>query len=138
MSISTKLYSILQTVFGNEIYPVIHPDYDGTEISDLFAIYSSVGGQSFNSLQSTDTLQRPRMQISIYGINFDEVVLKEAATISAMNTANTVAITAIKNKQNPLTVTGALPNVLVGSPIDGYEKDTKRFVKHLEFYCWVQ
>lgn len=138
MSISTKLYSILQPVFGNEIYPVVHPDPDGNDVSDLYAIYSTVGGQSFNSLQNTDSLQRPRMQVSIYGINFDDVNTKEVATVLAMNAANIVANAAIKNKQNPLTVTGALPNVLIGLPIDGYEKDTKRFVKHLEFYCWVQ
>jgi hypothetical protein len=138
MSVSTKLYAILQSIFNGELYPVVHPDPDGTEVADLYAIFLKVGGQSFNNIKNTDSLQRPRMQISIYGIDFDVVEAKELAVVAAMQTANIAANTAVKNKTNPLTTTGALPNSLIGTPVDGFEKDTKRFVKHLDYYCWVQ
>ena len=139
MSIEEKLYSILSPVFGTEIYPVIHPDPEGTEtdVAELYAITHKVGGQVYNTLKGTAALRRPRMQISIYGINFDNVVVKEQAVIAAMDAANDVASQAIDDRNDPLTVEGSLPNTEVGVPIDDYEKDTKRFVKILEYYCWA-
>jgi hypothetical protein len=140
MSIESTLYSILQPIFVDELYPVVHPDPDGleSEVAALYAVYLKVGGAVFSNLKQDGNLTRPRIQISIYGIDFDEVGAKEAAVVSAMTAANLAASVAIKSRLDPLTVVGALPNSAIGVPIDGYEKDTKRYVKHLEFYCWVR
>ena len=138
MSIESKLYAILSSTFGTELYPVVHPDPDGTssEVAELYAIFVKAGGRTFPTMEGDSNLRRPRMQISIYGINFDNVVAKEAAVIAAMAAANAVASAAIALGNDPLTATGSLPNIAVGVPVDGYESDTKRFVKHLEFYVW--
>lgn len=138
MSIESVLYGILGPVFGTEFYPVTHPDPDGTEVATLYGIYLKVGGGVINKLDGTDDLTRPRMQISIYGIDSDAVIAKEAAVIAAMKTANDLSNAATDVNVDPFSITGALPNVMIGVPVDGYEKDTKRFVKHLEFYCWIR
>ena len=138
MSIESVFYSILSPVFETELYPVVHPDPDGTnsEVAELYAVFFKVGGQTFGTLEGDADIRRPRMQISIYGVNFDDVVAKEEAVIAAMKTANTVASAAVEAGDDPLTETGSLPNRIIGVSIDGYEKDTKRFVKTLEYYVW--
>jgi len=138
MSIETILYSILSPVFGVELYPVRHPDPEGvdTDVAKLYAVFSKIGGRIFSTLEGDDSLRRPRMQISIYGIDFDAVSAKEYAVNAAMDTANVVASQAVDDGNDPLSVVGSLPSIAVGVPIDGYESDTKRFVKHMEFYCW--
>ena len=138
MTIETQIYSILTSVFDGEIYPVVHPDPDGSEVADLFAIYLIVGGSIFQTIKKDSNLRRPRVQISIYGIDYDVVSLYSVNVISKMNESNLTSIESIKNNIDPLTISACLPNTLIGEPIDGYEKDTKRYVKHLEFYCWVR
>ena len=140
MSIESVLHSIIQPVFGDEVYPVVHPDPDGTEaeVAALYAIYFKVGGQTFSSLDGTGTLSRVRFQISIYGIDFNEVGAKEISLKAAMKTANDIADEAIDERKDPLTTPGALSNILMSVPSDGYEKDTKRYVKRLEYYCWMR
>lgn len=139
MSVESKLYSILSSTFSNELYPVVHPDPDGTEteVAQLYAIFAKVGGAAFNTLNGTGDLERPRIQISIYGINFDDVITKEAAVKVAMKIANTVSSQAIDAGNDPFETTGALPNIQVSVPSHGYESDTKRFYSHLEFYVWA-
>ena len=138
MSIETTLYSILSPVFGTELYPVRHPDPEGvdTDVAKLYAVFTKVGGRTFSTLEGDDSLRRPRMQISIYGIDFDTVLAKEAAVNAAMDAANVVASQAVDAGEDPLSKTGSLPNTAQGVPVDGYESDTKRFAKHMEFYCW--
>lgn len=136
MSIESVLTTILSSTFDDEFYHVVHPDPEASDVATLYAVFLKVGGQTFNKLEGTDDLTKPRMQVSIYGIDSDEVLIKEAAVIAAMKTANGLANTAIQTQVDPFSVTGALPNTMIGVPVDDYEKDTKRFVKHLEFYCW--
>ena len=140
MSMESKIYELLQPIFGDEVYPVIHPDPDGdqTEVATLYAIYSVVGGSTFGRLEGDSDLSRPRVQISIYGINFDNVVAKATSVIAAMRTANDVGNAAVDNGDDALIEVGSLPNNILGVPIDGYERDTKRFVKHLEYYVWIR
>ena len=140
MSMESVLHGLLEPVFGTEIYPVVHPDPDGTqtEVATLYAIYTVVGGSTFGRLEGDSDLTRPRVQISIYGINFDNTLAKASAVRVAMQAANAVASTAIDNGDDPLTEVGSLPNTILGVPMDGYEKDTKRFVKHLEYYVWTR
>ena len=140
MSMESVLHGLLEAVFGTEIYPVVHPDPDGnqTEVATLYAIYTVVGGSTFGRLEGDSDLTRPRVQISIYGINFDNTLAKSSAVRVAMQAANAVASTAIDNGDDPLMEVGSLPNSILGVPIDGYEKDTKRFVKHLEYYVWTR
>ena len=134
----STFYSILQPVFGDELYRIVHPDPDGREVATLYAVFSKVGGSVFGDLEGDGNLRRPRMQLSIYGIDSDEVDVKEALVIAAMEAANLAANEAVAARIDPLTATGALPNRAMGDSIEGYEKDTKRFVKHMEYYCWGQ
>ena len=135
-----SLYSILQPTFGTELYPICHPDPDGLQssVASLYAIYTQVGGSVFSTLKNTDDLTRQRMQVSIYGLDYNIVKTKSLAVIAAMKTANANASQAVANRTDPLTVTGSLPNSMLHPGIDDYEANTKRFVKHLEFYCWAR
>ena len=90
MTYKESLYYILAPVFNNEIYPVVHPDPDGliSSVSALYAIYNVVGGTSFNTLEGSVKISRPRIQISIYGLNASEVATKQLAVDNAMQAAN--------------------------------------------------
>ena len=140
MSVEAQFYSILSSIFGSELYPVAHPDPDGTdsEVAELFAVFFKVGGTVYSSLEGDADLRRPRIQLSIYGINYDNVVSKEQAVITAMKNANIAASAASALGNDPLASAGCLVNKIVGVAIDGYEKDTKRFSKTLEYYCWYE
>ena len=132
MRIEQILYSILQPVFNGELYPVRHPDPDGkmSSVSDTFGIYLKTGGNSYNNLDGDMGLNRVRVQVSIYSIDYDELKEKESAVNIAMQSANQIA-----NTTGPFSE-GALQNVSTTVPTDGYEADTKRFYIHMEFYCW--
>lgn len=138
MTIEETLSIILTPVFGDEIYPVVHPDPDGLEssVSDVYAVYTKIGGRRFNSLSGNSDLSRPRVQISIYSISYDELKTKEKDVEDAMKAANTLSNQAIANAQDPFEIEGALPNVSATVPTDGEEEETKRYFTHLEFYCW--
>jgi len=135
---SNSIYTILQPIFGDEIYPIVHPDPDGklNSVANLYAIYSQVGGRSFTTLKNTDDLTRQRMQVSIYGTVYNDVKSKVSYVKNAMKAANAAASAAVASRTDPLTATGSLPNSPIGDGIDDYESDTDRFVKHLEYYCW--
>ena len=133
----SNFYNIVQPVFGNELYHVVHPDADGSDTA-LYAVFLKVGGTVFGDLEGDSDLRRSRIQLSIYGVDSDEDDSKEISVISAMHAANLAANEAVAARLDPLTVSGALPNKAIGDSVEGYEKDTKRFVKHMEYYCWVQ
>lgn len=138
MTYKESLYYILAPVFNNEIYPVVHPDPDGliSSVSSLYAVYNVVGGSSFNTLEGTINISRPRIQISIYGLNADEVAAKQLAVDTAMQAANVLYNQCVDTRTDFTTVNGALPNISSGVPPDGYEADTKRFYVHLDYYVW--
>jgi len=138
MSVESRLHSILYPVFGTELYPIVHPDPDGTEseVSALYAIYIKVGGAKFHTLEGNTDISRPRMQISIYSVDFDEMLTKEAAVVAAMNAANIAASVAVDSGLDPLVVEGSLPNIAISVPTHGRESDTDRFYSHMEYYVW--
>lgn len=134
MSIESKFYGILADTFNGELYPVRHPDPDGkkSSVSDLFAIYLKIGGQSLNKLEGDAGVSRVRMQLSIYATDYDVLKTAEYGAIAAMRSANDAF-----NQSLDTEGTGALPNVTSTVPLDGYESDTKRFYTHIDFYCWA-
>jgi len=138
MGFKETLTTILTPVFGDEIYPIVHPDPDGTlgSVSNLYAVYTIIGGVSFNTLEGNTDLSRPRVQISIYSVDYTELGLKMQALNEAMDVANTLASQCVDNQIDFIEVVGALPNVSVSVPPEGFEEDTRRFYAHLDFYCW--
>ena len=140
MRVDEQLYSVLQPVFGDELYPVRYPDPDGLETSTvtLFGVYSKVGGESLTTLDGRMSLNRIRMQVSIYSIDYETLKLKERAVINAMQTANTAATTLSFTGDLPHDTLGVILNIPANIPVDGYEEDSKRFCSHLDYYCWEQ
>lgn len=138
MDFKETLNLILTPVFGNEIYPIVHPDPDGKlgSVSDLYAVYTIIGGVSFNVLEGNADLSRPRLQISIYSVDYTDLCFKIQALNEAMNAANDLASQCVDNKIDFAEVIGALPNVSTSVPTEGFEEDTRRFYTHLEYYCW--
>ena len=138
MNFEDTLGTILTTVFGNEVYPIVHPDPDGKKksVSDLYAIYSIVGGASFNKLTGDTGLSRPRVQVSIYSIDYSDMKIKQRLLDVAMQNANLIASQCVDNQVDFTTVLGALPNISVTVPSEDFELNTKRYFLHAEYYCW--
>lgn len=134
-----QLNTILAPIFGNEIYPIVHPDPDGliSSVSDTYAVFTVVGGKSFNKLEGDTEISRPRTQISIYTIDYTEMKAKTRAIAAAMKAANALATQAVDNSVNQFEIAGALSSVSITVPTEGREPDTKRFYSHSEFYCWA-
>lgn len=138
MSISTKLETVLESIFPGEFYPVVHPDPTGLmgSVAGTFAVYTIVGGASYNALDGDSDLSRPRIQVSIYSIDYTNLKSKEAAVAAAMKASNDLANEATAVNIDPLTLDTCIVNVSVGVPTGGYEPNTKRFYVHMEFYVW--
>ena len=140
MIFQDKISLILTPVFGDEIYPIVHPDPDGTisSVSNLYAVYTIIGGMSFNQLEGDNPISRVRLQVSIYSIDYGEMVTSKAAMNNAMQAANLLASQCVDNHTDVFTVDGALANVSVNVPTEGRETDTRRFFCHANFYCWTK
>jgi len=140
VTVEEKIAAILTPVFGDELYPVVHPDPDGLEnsVSNLYAVYTKIGGRRFGSLEGDGSLRRTRVQVSIYSTSYGELKAKESEIEAAMLAANVLAGQTIDAGNDPLEVLLALPNVAVAEPTDDYEPDTKRFALHSEWYCWCR
>jgi len=140
LTIEEKIAAILTPVFSDELYPVVHPDPDGLEssVSNLYAVYTKIGGRRFGNLEGDGNLRRTRVQVSIYSTSYGELKAKEAELEAAMLAANVLAGQTIDAGGDPLEVLLALPNVAVAEPTDDYEPDTKRFVLHSEWYAWCR
>jgi len=138
MNFEDTLGTILTPIFGSEIYPIVHPDPDGTisTVSDLYAVYTIIGGASFNKLTGDTGLSRPRIQISIYSIDYSDMKSKMRALDTAMQGANLLASQCVDNQVDFTTVNGALPNISVTVPKEDFEQDTRRYFIHAEYYCW--
>lgn len=136
--LETQLSTVLVPVFGNEIYPIVHPDPDGTssEVASLYAIYTVIGGQSFNKLDGDSGTNRVKIQISIYSIDYSDMKIKQNNVDAAMKAANLLASNAVESQTDHYQIAGAIANVSVSVPIESFETDTKRFYTHMEFYCW--
>jgi len=136
--VEEQIVTILTPVFGDEIYPIIHPDPDGNQgsVSDVYATYSHVGGYTASSLEGSSGLGRYRIQISIYAMDYTEMKTKQSAVISAMAAANLLASQALDAHQDALTIDGAMANIITDTFIEGFEQDTRRFSTFIDYYCW--
>jgi len=135
--IEQKIDAILATVTGCTFWPVQLLNGDSA-IPAAFGIYLKVGGTGFSDLAGDIDISRPRIQISVYACDYGTVKTLESAVMAAMKNANDLANAAVDAGQDPLTATGALPNVSASVPVDGHDSDTQRFYVHLDFYCWVR
>lgn len=133
-----QINTILTPVFGNEIYPIVHPDPDGLQssVSNLYAVWTIIGGQSFNKLDGDANISRVRVQISIYSIDYTELKTKQREVNAAMQAANLLASQAVDAQQDQFEIEGALANVSTSVPFEGREDDTRRFYTHIEMYVW--
>jgi len=139
-TVEEQIAAILSPVFGGELYPVVHPDPDGTmgSVANLYAVYTKIGGVSFNRLTGDDPMSRPRIQVSIYSIDYGSLKASEAAMNVAMQAANQVASDAVDAQQDCFEILGALANVSSSVGTDGFENDTRRYFVHTDFYAWAR
>lgn len=139
MIIEEKMAAILSPVFNGDIFPVKLKEPDITRIgaSGTYAIFLKVGGEDFSGIAGDLGISRPRIQISIYTIEYGELKRLEKAVNDVMKAANDIYNAAIGTCLDPSEVEGALPNVSVSIPIDADEPETDRYGIHMDFYCWV-
>ena len=135
-----QLSTILSPIFGSEFYPIAHPDVNGDsdDVTNMFAIYTIVGGQSLNQLDGDNPISRTRVQVSIYSIDYTELKTAQRAVATAMILANQLASHCVDVGLDQFSTEGALSNVSVTVPQEGREDDTRRFYTHCEFYAWTQ
>lgn len=122
--------TILSSAFSGEIDYILRPESKG--YADTYAVWSIVGGESFQNLEGDIDLRKPRVQISVYAVNNSDLVTKVAAVNAAMLAAAVLAQTS-----DPGTTAGALYNYSASVPVDGYEEDTGYYYSHMDFYCWL-
>jgi len=136
--LENQINTILTPVFGDEIYPIVHPDPDGltSSVSNMYGAWTIVGGQTYSGLAGSDSLSRVRVQVSVYSIDYTEFKATTNSVIDAMNTANELANQNIEASVDHYNVAGALSNVIIAPPQEGFEEDTRRFFSHSEFYVW--
>ena len=139
LTVEEQLSTVLTPVFGTELYPIVHPDPDGTAstVANLYAVFTKIGGQSVNKLSGDDPVSRARMQISAFSIDYGSLNAAEQSMNAAMLAANVVANTAISNQQNVFSIAGALANISSSVPTYGFEDETRRYYFHADYYIWT-
>ena len=137
--LENQLNTILTPVFGNEIYPIAHPDPDGTtgSVANKFGVWTIVGGQPFNSLTGDAGISRVRVQVSTYSMDYTEFKTTQRAIDAAMLAANLLANQCVDSHTDQFGVVGALANVSATIAGEGREEDTKRYFSHQEYYVWA-
>lgn len=138
--LENQINTILTPIFGNEVYPIAHPDITGTadSVTNMFCIWSIVGGQSFNQLEGDNPISRVRVQVSIYSPDYTELKTAQKAVNDAMIAANVLASSYVGTATDYFEVEGALANVSTAVPQEGREEDTRRYFSHVDFYCWAR
>lgn len=138
MIVEERLTTVLLNVGGCEFFPGKPTATDLARIgtNGTFGTYSKVGGQGFSNLEESIDLSQPRMQISIFSINFGELLTIEKAVADAMKAANRLYCDAVGTEVNPFDVAGALSNSKAAESVDGYEDDTTYHYRHMDYYCW--
>jgi hypothetical protein len=140
--LENQINTILTPIFGNEIYPIAHPDIigDADSVTNMFGIWSIVGGKSINKLEGDDPISRVRVQISIYSEpeNYNQLKELQRAVSDAMLAANTLASQCVDTQIDQFEVEGALSNVSNSVPNEGREEDTRRFYSQVDYYCWAR
>jgi hypothetical protein len=137
MTVKEQIAYILQPIFGNEVYPMQHPDPDGlaTSVAESYCIFSTVGGSTFNNLEGDTNMSRLRVQISIYTVEHDAMESYKKQVNDAMKQANINYSNAVIDNYDLYSL-GVLANVSTSVPIDVFEEDSKRFCTHMDFYAW--
>ena len=140
IALENQLDTILRPTFGDEVYPIVHPDMDGLcdSVTDTFCVWSLSGGSIFDGLAGYADLMRVRVQISIYANTFSLMKTAQRAVMTAMNNANTQASNNMDVGTDFFNTAGSLPNTLISPPDEGREVDTKRFYTLISFYCWTK
>ena len=138
--LENQLNTVLSPIFGNEIYPIAHPDIvgDADSVTNMFGIWSIVGGQSFNQLEGDNPISRVRVQISIYSLDYTELKSTQKAVSDAMIAANLLASQCVDAGTDGFEVEGAISNVSTAVAVEGREDDTRRYFSHQDFYCWAK
>lgn len=136
----TQLNTILNPIFSGEVYPLMHPEINGDadSVTNMFCIWTIVGGQSFNKLEGDINMSRARVQISIYSTDYTELDDAQKAVSDALLAANQLASNCVDTQIDSFEVEGALSNVAASVPIEGKELDTRRFYTHMTYYCWIR
>jgi len=137
MIVEQKIQAILETVSGCTFYED-GPDSCIAATTPIFGTFTKVGGEDFNNLEGDIDTSRPRIQISLYAINRGDRAVYELAVSAAMKTANTLANNAVDAGLDAFTTVGALPNISVSVPVHGRDPETRRFLSHMDFYCWCR
>lgn len=138
--LENQLNTVLSPIFSDEVYPIQHPDIvgDSDSVTNMFAIWSIVGGQSLNQLEGDNPISRVRVQVSIYSLDYTEMKTAQAALNSEMQAANSLASQCVDYGTDCFETVGALSNVSVSVAQEGIEEDTRRFFSHNEYYIWVR
>ena len=140
MSIKSRLYPVLAPVFNGDVFRDRVPDIEATRIFDgdlPFAVYTVVGGTSFQNIEGDIDLSQPRVQISIYTITDQDLDTLQDALKAAMKGANALALATLAAGGDPVTTEGAVLNYSASEPVAApYETDTRRVGIHADFYCW--
>lgn len=138
--LENQINTILTPIFGNEIYPIAHPDITGDvdSVTNMFGIWMIVGGKSIQKLEGDIELSRVRVQISIYSTDYTELKATQRAVSDAMLAANTLASQCVDNQIDQFEVEGALSNVSNSVPNEGREEDTRRFYSMVDYHVWAR
>ncbi|QXE85972.1 hypothetical protein KP003_16655 [Geomonas nitrogeniifigens] len=125
MSLQSILADILdQSVFAGELYYIQAPDAaNADDVVKTFGVFTIVGGASFQILEGDTDVSQPRVQVSIYSVDAQDLIAKVAAVNSAMKAASDA---------------GTLKNYSASVPVDGFEQETRRYYSHMDFYCWQE
>lgn len=140
IALEDQLNTIFKPIFGDEVYPIVHPDMDGLSdsVTNTYCVWSLSGGTTFEGLEGTAKLARVRVQVSIYATDYSQMKIASKAVIDSMDVANAQASENIDNRINHFNVSGSLVNTLIAPPDEGIESDTKRFFAFVSFYCWAK
>lgn len=140
IALENQLNTIFRPIFGDEVYPIVHPDMDGLSdsVTNTYCVWSLNGGTTFEGLEGTANLARVRVQVAIYTTDYSQMKTASKAVIAAMDTANTQASANIDNHIDHFNTSGSLINTLIAPPDEGIESDTKRFFAFVSFYCWTK
>lgn len=140
MSIKSRLYPVLAPVFSGDVFRDRVPDSEMSRIFDNnlpFAVYTVVGGPSFQNLDGDVDLSHPRVQISIYTITDSDLEALQDALKTAMKAANNLALSTLEAGGDVVTTEGAVLNYSSSEPVQApYETETRRMGVHCDYHCW--
>lgn len=139
MNIKGRVYFVLAPVFGDDLYRGFLPDKDAERLAKTggaFGVLSTVGGQSYQSIEGDIDLTQPRVQLSIFTTSEADRERLQAAVDAVMKTANQAALTTLQTGGDPLATDGAILNYSPSVPVDGYDSETRRYYVHMDFICW--